>query len=163
MKRNLLSVAKPRQGQGSCRVPAPASAEDRRSERGLLKNAPNGFRSQKVKDIGERKTVLLAQRDVQAVLGRRGLQFKVEGTAKPLAECQSPGSVDSSTKGRVDDELHAARLVKKSLGYDCILGWNRTQSRPAGQNVFDGLLGSLLLQSALILHPGNRQLHFCCR
>ena len=31
-----------------------------------------------MKDIGQRKTVLLAERDIQAVVGGGGLQLKIE-------------------------------------------------------------------------------------
>ena len=158
LKWNLLSVAKACQRQGPRCIPAPARSEDRRSQRGLFQDAPNRLRSQEVEDVGERETVLLAKRDVQAVFGRSGLQFKVEGTAEPLAERKPPGSVDSSPKGRVNHELHAAGLVEKALGYNCMLGRDHAQNRAPSENVFHRLLGGGLIQSALFFQPGNSRL-----
>jgi len=40
---------------------------------------------EKLKYIGERKTMLLGERDIQAVVGSRSLQFEVEAAAKALA------------------------------------------------------------------------------
>ena len=73
---------------------------------------------QEMKNIGQRETVLLGQSDVQSVVGGRGLQFEVEAAAETLAQRQSPGLVDASAEGRVDNQLHPAALVEESFGDD---------------------------------------------
>ena len=48
-------------------------------------------RAQEPEHIAERKAVLLGQRDVDAVVGRRRLQLEVERPAEALAQRQAPG------------------------------------------------------------------------
>src|SRR5690348_7527816 len=110
---------------------------------------------QETENVGERKTVLLAERDVQSVVGGGSLEFKVEGTAKTFAESEPPGFVDACSEGRVDDELHAAAFVEEALGDDRCLRGDRTEQRAAGQNVFDGLFGAGVVQSAFVLQPAH--------
>ena len=76
--------------------------------------------------------MLLGQRDVQSVVGRRRLQFEVEGAAEALAQRQSPGLVDASAKRRVNDELHAAGFIEETFGDDRLLvGTSPSTARPA--------------------------------
>ena len=46
---------------------------------------------------------------------------KSNDAAEPLAQRQAPGAVDAPAERRVDDELHAARLVEEALGDDARL------------------------------------------
>ena len=71
--------------------------------------------------------MLLGERNVQPIVGGRRLQFEIEAAAKALAQRQSPGLVDASAKGGVDDELHSATLVEKSLG----VGTSPSTARPS--------------------------------
>ena len=86
--------------------------------------------------------MLLGERDVQAVVGGRRLQFEIEAAAKALAQRQSPGLVDASAKGRVDDQLHPAALVEKSFGDDRRLRGHIAQHRAAFEDVLNQLLGA---------------------
>ena len=72
--------------------------------------------------------MLLGQRDVQAVVGGRGLQFEIEAAAEALAQRQSPGFVDAPAERRVDDQLHAAAFVEEALGDDRV---SASAPRPA--------------------------------
>src|SRR5579862_897880 len=83
--RNLLSPAEAQQRQGASGVPAPARGEKWRSQHRLLKNRSGRIRMEKMKNVGQGKAVLLAQRNVQAIVSSRGLQLKIKGTAKSLA------------------------------------------------------------------------------
>ena len=56
-----------------------------------------------------------------AVVGGRRLELEVEGLAEALAQRHAPGAVDPAAERRVDDELHAARLVEEALGDDACL------------------------------------------
>ena len=72
-RRNFFAIAKTKQRQRAAGVPAPARSEKRRSQHGLLQNGAKGIGMEKVKHIGERKTVLLAEGDIQSIIGGRGL------------------------------------------------------------------------------------------
>ena len=62
------------------------------------------------------------QRQHDGVLGRRRLQLEVERAAEALAQCQSPGAIDATAEGRVNDQLHAAGFVEEALEDDRLLG-----------------------------------------
>ncbi len=66
----------------------------------------------------ERKGVLVAQRDHDAVVGRGGLQFEIEGAAESLAQSQPPCAIDARSERRMQHQLHAARFVEEALGDD---------------------------------------------
>ena len=155
LRRNFLAALKTQQGQGAVRIPAPARGEDRRIERGLLQNRLHGLGLQEMEHIAQRKAVLLGERDVQAVVGGRGLQFEIEADAEALAQSQSPGFVDAAAEGRVNDQLHAAAFVEKSLGDDRRLRGHGAQNRAALQNVFDRLLGAGIVEAAFFFQPGR--------
>ena len=72
-------------------------------------------RMQIAEDVGQRERVLRAERQHQRVLGGRRLQLEVELPAEPLAQRQRPRPVDAAAERRVQDELHAARLVEEAL------------------------------------------------
>ena len=84
-----------------------------------------GFRNSKTNL--ERKGMLLAQRDDDAVVGGGGLQFEIERAAEALAQRQSPGAIDARSERRMDDELHAAGFVEEALGDDGRLRRQRAQ------------------------------------
>src|ERR1700680_574854 len=67
------------------------------------------------------------QRDV--VLGRNSLQLEIEFSAETLAQRQPPGAVDAAAIGRMDDELHAADLIEKTLEDERVLGRQASRAR----------------------------------
>src|ERR1700733_4322324 len=95
---------------------------------------------QKTKNIRERKAVLIRQRNIDAFICRRGLQLEIEGTAKPLPQRESPRLVDAAAERGVNYQLHSAALVEETLGDDCFLRRDRSEHRPAGNDILDGLL-----------------------
>src|SRR5690242_11786644 len=99
----------------------------------------------------QREAMFLAKRDDQAVIGGCCLQLEIERDTEALAQGQSPGLIDSSAKGRMDDELHAATLVEKALGDDGLLRRHSSQDRSPTQYILDGLLGTSLVEAALLL------------
>ena len=155
LRRNFLAALKAQQRQRAIGVPAPARAEDRRSQRGLLQNRLHGFGVEEMKNIGQRKAVLLGQRDVEAVVGGRGLQFEIEAAAEALAQRQSPGFVDAAAEGRVNDQLHPAAFVEEALGDDGVLRGHGAQHGAALQDVFDRLLGAGIVEPAFFFQPGD--------
>src|SRR5262249_5372051 len=137
LRRNLLAVLEAQQGERARGVPAPARFKDRRWQGGLLQDRLHRLRLQKLEYVGEREAVLLRERDVQAVVGGGGLQFKIEAAAETLAQRESPGLVDASAEGRVNHELHAAAFVEEALGDDCLLRGHGAKHGAALQDVFD--------------------------
>ncbi len=99
--------------------------------------------AQKFEDHFQRKRVLLAQRDDDAVIGGGGLQFEIERAAEALAQRQSPGAVDARAERRVDHELHAAAFVEEALGHHACrsVGIAPSAAR-AGLHVVHGLFGA---------------------
>src|ERR1700687_820470 len=97
---------------------------------------------EELKNIRQRKAMLLGQGNVQAVVGGRRLQFEIEAAAESLAQRQSPGFVDAPAKRRVDDQLHPAALVKKSFGDDRLLRGHVAQHRAPFERVLNQLLGA---------------------
>ena len=99
--------------------------------------------------------MLLAERDVQAVVGGGGLQFEIERAAEALAQREAPGFVDAGAERRVDHELHAAAFVEEALGDHGLLRGHGAKHRAAGDDVFDRLLGAGIVEAAFVLEPAN--------
>ena len=129
------------------------------AKRRLFENRLHRFGVQEMEDVSQRKAVLLGQGDVQAVVGGGSLQFKIEAAAEALAQRQAPGFVDATAEGRVDDQLHSAALVEKSLRDDGVLSGNISQHRASLQDVLDRLLGAGIVQPALFFQPGDSLRH----
>ncbi len=69
LRRNLLASLEAQQGERAVGVPAPARLKDGRAgEHRLCKHVSHGLRLEEVKDVGERKAVLLGERDVDAIV-----------------------------------------------------------------------------------------------
>src|SRR5579863_2259572 len=108
-----------------------------------------------MKNVAQRKAVLLGKRDIQPVVGCGGLQFKVERTAEALAERESPSFIDTSAERRVDDQLHSAALIEETFGDDGLLRRHFTQYGAPSNNVFHRLLGARIVKAALFFQPRN--------
>src|SRR5712692_7045125 len=108
---------------------------------------------QEFKNIRQRKAVLLGQRDIQAVVGGCRLQFEIEAAAEALAQRQSTVFVDASAKGRVDDQLHPAALVKEPLGDDRRLRGHIAQHDTSFEDVLNQLLGARWIEPAFLSQP----------
>ena len=73
LRRNLFSSLEAQQGERAICIPAKTGSEDGREQRGLLQNIFHRLRRKEVEDVAQRKTVLLGQRNVEPVIGGRGL------------------------------------------------------------------------------------------
>ena len=99
--------------------------------------------------------MLLAEREDDAVVGRRRLQLEVEGHAEALAQRQPERAVDAPAERRVQHELHAAGFVEEALGDDRLQGRHRAEDRHGLGDVADDLLGAAVIDAALVRtsHP----------
>ena len=70
-----------------------------------MEHLADGRRPKEREDIDEREAVLLRQRDIDTVVGRRRLELEVERDAEPLAERETPGLVDASAERRMERDL----------------------------------------------------------
>ena len=114
-RRRFLAALRASHGERDARVPAPARREERRIEHRLHQHRFDRAAVEVTRDLLEREAVGLAERQYDRVLGRRRLQFEVERAAEALAQRETEGAVDARAEGRMDDELHAARLVEEAL------------------------------------------------
>ena len=69
------------------------------------------------------------QRENDVVFGRGGLKLEVELAAEAFPKGEAPGAIDAASVGRMDHELHAARLIEKSFQND---GFESGQGRQRG-------------------------------
>ncbi len=122
---HLAPAGEAQNGERAGNVPTPASGEHGGSEQGLREQMLHRLRPQELEDDLERERMLLGERNDDAVVGGRGLQFEIEGAAEALAQRQSPGAVDAGAEGGVENELHAAGLVEESLGDHAARRWKR--------------------------------------
>ena len=121
LRRHFLPAAVARNGQRNRGVPAPARLEHRRVEKRLHEHVARGRGMQIAEDVAQRKRVLRSEREQQRFVGRRRLQLEVELPAEALAQRQAPRLVDAAAEGRVQHQLHAARLVEEALEHERVL------------------------------------------
>ena len=136
------------QRQRPHRVPAPARLEHRRLQRRLHQQLLDVVGAQHREHRLEREAVLRPQRQHDAVVGGRRLQLEVERPAEALAQRHAPRAVDAAAERRVDDQLHAARLVEEALGDDARLRRHAAQRRRAGDDVVAQQLGAAPVERA---------------
>ncbi len=75
--------------------------------------------------------MLRPEREQHAVVVGGSLQLEVEGAAEALAEREAEGAVLAGAEGRVQHELHPARLVEEALGDERLLGGQGGERRRA--------------------------------
>ena len=99
--------------------------------------------------------MLLAQRNHDPVVGRRSLQFEIEGHAEPLPQGEAPGPVDPAPEWRVQDQLHPAAFIEKPLCDDRLLRRHGSQDRDSGCDVVGSLFRATLIERAFTLDPAD--------
>src|SRR5258708_13342722 len=111
---DLYTVTKLEKSKRAASVPPPARGEERRRHHGLLENVLHGIGMEEVEDVGEWEAVLLAERNIQAIVAGGGLQLEIEGAAETLANRQPPGLVDPTAKGTLNSDLHPTPLPRNA-------------------------------------------------
>ena len=156
LRRDLAAAAHAQQGERRHRIPAPPCAEHGRVEHGLHEQRTHRLRRQVTRHFIQREAVRRRQRQQHRVLGRRALQFDVELAAEAFTQCEPPGAVDAAAKGRMDDQLHASRLVEESFEHDVVRGRQAAQRRFGGGKVLGDLFGSGTVEREGVAQPGDR-------
>ena len=137
--RHALPVAVALDRQRAGRVPAPAHFEHRSVKHGLDHDFAYGLAVEIAEHFVQREAVHRAKRQHDIVLVGRRLKLEIEGTAEALAQGQTPGPVEAAAEWRVDDEVHVAYLVEKTLHDDGVARGHHTQAAHAGMQVVDEL------------------------
>ena len=149
LRRHLLAAAEARQSERDARHPAPARTEHRRVEQRLDEQLAHGLRIEIARHLGEIETVRGGERQHDVVFGRRRLKLEIELAAEALAEREPPGAVDAAAIGRMDHELHAARLVEEALE-DERLARRQSAERAVGRaEIIDDLLGRRAVEAEI--------------
>ena len=65
--------------------------------------------------------MLCTQRNHDGVVRRRCLQLEIKRTTKTFSQRQTPGTIDSAAERRVQNELHPARFIEKTLHHKRLL------------------------------------------
>src|SRR5262249_8291778 len=108
------------------------------------------------KHFVQRKRMLRAQGQDDRVIGRGGLQFEIKRAAKAFAEGQAPGAVETRAKRRMDDELHAAGLIKEPLEHEGLLRREHAQRPVTVEEVLGELAGTALGDSSFGDKPSGQ-------
>jgi hypothetical protein len=114
------AAAVARHGERKRGAPAPAGLEDGRLQQRLHERLAHRVRMEVAQHLLQREGMHLAERKNQPLLGGGRLQLEVEALAELLAQGESPGPIDAAAEGRVQHELHAARLVEEALERDLV-------------------------------------------
>src|SRR4051794_10542424 len=85
-RRNLSSSRETKDGEGPGGIPAPARGKHRRIQQRLSKHIFDCTDVQEIKNQLQRKAVLLAERDDDAVDGCRSLELEIETPAEAFAQ-----------------------------------------------------------------------------
>jgi hypothetical protein len=150
LRRHFAAAAHPQDCERADGVPAPTRRKHRRRQERLRQHVLDTGRLDVFEDDLERKRVLVGEREHDAVVGRRGLQFQIERTAEALAKRQAPRAIDARAERRVQDELHPSGFVEESLGDDRAIGRNDAENRFAGADVGDRLICSRVVEPAVL-------------
>ena len=151
--RDPPAATRAKQGQRPGRVPAPARAEHGSLEDGLDQILVQAAGADHGEHALQREAVLLSQRDHDPVIRGRRLELEVEGQAEALSQCESPRPGDPGAEGRMQDELHPARLVEEAFGHDRLQRRHRSQDCEGLGHVRDDLLGGRRIRAAFGAEP----------
>src|SRR3954466_10012377 len=95
------------------------------------------------------------EREDEPLLRGRSLQLEVETLAERLAQREAPGAIDAAAEGRVQHELHAARLVEEAFQGKRV----RRRHYAEGALAFAEILGDLRRGRFLEMPVGLQEPH----
>ena len=156
--RHLLAAPEARQGECDRGAPAPAHRKHGRGAQRLHQQRPHRAGMKVTGDLGQLEAVRRRQRQHDGVLGRRRLQLEVERAAEALAQGQSPGAIDATAEGRVNDQLHAAGFVEEAFENDGLLGRQRPERGARGGQIVHQLPCGGCCDARLRREPLRRRL-----
>ena len=143
----LLPAAEAQHDQAAVEVPPPAALEDRLVEDGLLQRGPDRGRAEEAGHVGEREAVVRPEGDDDGIVVGAGLELEVEPGAELLAQRVAQRPVEPAAVGRVDHQLHPARLVEEPLDDQVVLGGHDAEHGPGRRQVGDDGGGRVALDA----------------
>src|SRR3954465_12131622 len=108
----------------------------------------------------QREGVLAAERQDDALLGRRRLKLEIEALAEFLPERESPSAVDAAAERRGQHELHAAGLVEEALERKLVDGRHDAKAALRFGEVLRDLLGRRALKALVALQERDSRVQF---
>ena len=159
LRRNFLAALEAQQGQSAVRVPAPARAEDGRSQRRLLQNSVARFRRcRKWKTSASGKLCCSASAMLRPLSVAAACNSKLKLRQNRLRSASPQALLMRPPKGAwITNCIPPPSSKKRSAMMVSCVG-TVPQHRAALQDVLDRLLGAGIIQSAFFLQPCNR---FC--
>src|SRR5688572_11224598 len=109
-------------------------------------------------NVLQRERVLRSERNQHTFFSSRCLQFKIEVLTEFLAQCQPPRAIDSPAEWRVQDQLHATRLIEKTLQHERVLSRQRAENTQRFGQVNDDLPCCDARYAVRLRHKINRAL-----
>src|SRR5262245_58587045 len=153
---HLLSAAEAGQCKRDAGYPAPTRAEHRCIEQRLDEKLAHGLGAEIPRYIGEVEAVRGGERQDDVILRCRRLELEIELAAEAFAQSEPPGAVDAAAIGRMDHELHAARLVEEALKNESLERRQRAKRTIGGAEVVDDLLGRCAVDPEIVHSPVKR-------
>ena len=144
VRRHAPALHGPPELQRPRHVPPPARPEKRHRQKRLHKQLAGQAGRYQLEHLLQRKAMLGAEREDDAVVVGRGLELEIKGPAKALAQGQAPGPVDPRSERCVNHQLHSAGFVEEALEEEPLLGRHH-----AGGGVLRGDVSGRLLCSML--------------
>src|SRR4051812_34109835 len=95
-----------------------------------------------MENVVERKAVCWSKGENDRVLGGGSLEFEVELTAETFAQRESPGTIQTAAKRRVQDQLHTAAVVKEPLQHEILLRRHHAQNNLRSCEILNNLFRS---------------------
>ena len=120
-----------------------------------LYNVVDGGRRHEAEDAVERERMLSAERQNNGVVGCGALQFEIERAAEAFAQGEAPRAIQPGAKRRMNDELHAARLIEESLHGELLLRRESAERPVTGAEVFGELAGAGLGNARFVDQPAG--------
>src|SRR5687767_3174520 len=112
-----------------------------------------------MENVVKRKTVRWPKREHDRIFSRSSLEFEIELATKPFAQRESPGTIETTAKRRMQHQLHAAAVVKKPFEHQVLLRRHHPEHDLRSRQILDDLLRSRLRQPNLVNQPLDRQIH----
>ena len=152
-RRGPAAAALAQDDQRPAEVPAPPHLEHRRQEQRLREDVLRAGRREEARHLVEREALAGAEGEHDRVVAGRRLELEVEAPAEALPERQTERPVDPAAVRRVDDELHAARLVEEALEHDLALRRQRAEGALRRPEVAHDLGGDARVDPGLRFQP----------
>src|SRR5207248_1277867 len=113
LRRDFFAMGETQQQQRATGIPAPARHKHRCLQYRRKQDLAKRMAVQEAEYRLKWKAVLLAERDDNPIVGRRGLQFEIKRHTESLPQGEAPGPVDPASEWRMQHQLHPAAFIEE--------------------------------------------------